>query len=238
MRLKGFRFKLKRTRARDALDLQGEDVPQLHPAHIELLETLNIFGIRSNYMKEFEEYLEEEGVGEDERREIIFLPTIKLPAFARDEIQLSIIRPKTDMPDFKKSVRLTLHSLEGRLNNKVVADWYPRLQKRSSVGGSGTAASAGLNRENLRSEHLAFLAWDPMWFELERHKRDNAYYNVIFSAENLRRLLHESWWYELFIPPGYLDFRGLEQRPLWQEVATHLLIRISGSLLSVPQAGV
>jgi hypothetical protein len=61
-----------------------------------------------DYMKEFEEYLEEEGVGEDERREIIFLPTIKLPAFARDEIQLNVIRPKADMPDFKKSIRLTL----------------------------------------------------------------------------------------------------------------------------------
>lgn len=223
VRLKGFRFKLKRTRALDPLDLQGEDVPQLHPAHIELLETLNIFGIRSDYMKEFEEYLEEEGVGEDERREIIFLPTIKLPAFERDEIELHVIRPKADMPDFKKKVRLTLHSLEGRLNNKVVADWYPRLQKRSSVQERGTTATAGLNRESLRSEHLAFLAWDTMWFELERHKRNKAYYNVIFSVEELRRLLHESWWYELFIPPGYLEFRGLKQRPLWQEVAIHLL---------------
>jgi len=223
VRLKGCRFKLKRTRALDPLDLQGEDVPQLHPARIELLETLNIFGIRSDYMKEFEEYLEEEGVGEDERREIIFLPTIKLPVFARDEIELNIIRPKADMPDFKKSVRLTLHSLEGRLNNKVAADWYPRLQKRSSTGGSGTAATAMLNRESLRNEHLAFLTWDAIWFELERYKRDKAYYNVIFSVEDLRCLLHESWWYELFIPPGYLDFRGLEQRPLWQEVATHLL---------------
>ena len=66
VRLKGFRFKLKRTRALDALDLQGDDVPAKHPDYIELLETLNIFGIRSDYMKEFEEYLEEEGVGEDE----------------------------------------------------------------------------------------------------------------------------------------------------------------------------
>jgi hypothetical protein len=223
VRLKGYRFKLKRTSALDALDLQSENLPRLHPAHIELLETLNIFGIRSDYMKEFEEYLEEEGVGEDERREIIFLPTIKLPAFERDEIQLNIIRPKADMPDFKKSVRLKLHSLEGRLNNKVVADWYPRLQKRSSTGGGGAAATAVLNRESLRREHLAFLAWDAVWFELERHKRDKAYYNIIFSADDLRRLLYESWWYELFIPPGYLDFRGLEQRPLWQEVVMHLL---------------
>ena len=49
VRLKGFRFKLKRTRALDALDLQGDDVPAKHPDYIELLETLNIFGKKSDY---------------------------------------------------------------------------------------------------------------------------------------------------------------------------------------------
>ncbi len=77
-------------------------MPSKHPDYIQLLETLNIFGIRSDYMKEFEEYLEEEGVGTDERRELIALPTIKLPEFDKNKLQLNIIRPKADMPDFKK----------------------------------------------------------------------------------------------------------------------------------------
>jgi hypothetical protein len=222
VRLKGYKFKLKRTSALDALDLQDEQTLTKHPDYIELLETLNIFGIRSDYMKEFEDYLEEEGVGKDQRREMIFLPTIKLPEFAKDELQLNIIRPKADMPDFKKSVRLRLTSLEGKLNNTVIADWYPRLQKHSSVSRPGGPAAV-LNNETLRSEHLAFLPWDAIWFELERHKRDKAYYNLIFGPEELRSLLSDSWWYVLFIPPGYLDFRGLEHRGLWQDIATHLL---------------
>ncbi len=73
-------------------------------------------------MKEFEEYLEEEGVGEDERREIIFLPTIKLPEVAQGKLQLNVIRPKKDMPDFKKNQRLELVSLEGQMNSRVVVD--------------------------------------------------------------------------------------------------------------------
>lgn len=222
VRLKGFRFKLKRSGALDVMDLQDDDAPAAHPEHIELLETLNIFGIRSDYMKEFEDYLDEEGVGEDERREIVFLPTIRLPEFDQQKIQLHVIRPKSAMPDFKKTVRLKLGSLEGRMNNKVVADWYPRLQRRSSLNQGGAAVEA-LNQETLRNEHLAFLAWDGIWFELERYKRDKAYYNVVFSPGDLRELLKASWWYELFIPPGYLDFRGLEQRVLWQDVAVHLL---------------
>jgi len=222
VRLKGFRFKLKRTSALDALDFQGDGMPTAHPNHIELLETLNIFGIRSDYMKEFEEYLEEEDVGDDERREIVFLPTIKLPEFDQEKLQLHVIRPKAEMPDFKKTIRLKLESLEGKLNNKVIADWYPRLQRRSSLSQGGSAAVA-LNQEALRNEHLAFLTWDTIWFELERYKCDKAYYNIVFSPADLRAMLKSSWWYDLFIPPGYLEFRGLDQRLLWQDIAIHLL---------------
>jgi len=43
------------------------------------------------------------------------------------------------------------------------------MQKQSSISKGGVAAV--LNKETLRSEHLAFLRWDAVWFELERHKR-------------------------------------------------------------------
>jgi hypothetical protein len=222
VRLKGFKFKLKRTSALDPLDLQSADLPEKHPDYIQLLETLNIFGIRSDYMKEFEEYLEEEGVGNDDRREIIFLPTVRLPEFERSELKLHVVRPKAEMPDFKKSVRLKLASLEGRLDGKVIADWYPRLQKHSSVNGREGGVSV-LNRDTLKAEQVAFLSWDAIWFELERHKRESAYYNLLFGPADLRSLLSQTWWYELFIPPGYLDFRGLDRRALWQDIAVHLL---------------
>ena len=220
VRLKGYKYKLKRTAALDVMDLQSDGVPQKHPDHIELLETLNIFGIKSDYMKEFEEYLEEEGVGKDERREIIFLPTLRLPEFENGKLQLHIIRKQQGITEFKDAVRLKLESLEGALNNRVSADWYPRLQKQSSLAGGG--ASATLNQEPLRGEHLAFLNWNTLWYEVERHKRDKAYYNILLTPDGLRALLEHPWWYELYIPPGYLDFRfgGL---PLWQEIAASLL---------------
>lgn len=221
VRLKGYKFKLKRTSALDALDFQGDDVPRKHPDYIALLETLNIFGIKSDYMKEFEDYLEEEGVGDDERREMIFLPTIKLPEFERGELELHIIRPKAEMPDFKKEKKLTLSSLEGRLNNIVIADWYPRLQKQSSAPRSEGAATE-MNLEPLKANHLAFLDWNAIWFELERHKRDKAYYNLLFGPDELSAMFASSWWYELYIPPGYLEFR-FDRMALYQDIVVHLL---------------
>jgi hypothetical protein len=221
VRLKGFKFKLKRTSALDALDFQADDLSRKHPDHIALLETLNIFGIKSDYMKEFEEYLEEEGLGEDERRELVFLPTITLSEFERGDLELHVIRPKADMPDFKKAVKLTLNSLEGKLNNKVIADWYPRLQKQSSISSTGSA-TAMMNKERIKANQMAFHDWNAIWFELERHKRDKAYYNLLICPEALRNLMQSSWWYELYIPPGYLDFR-FDRLGLYQDIVVHLL---------------
>jgi len=52
VRLRGKHLSLKRS-----LALDGE-----HPKYIGLLETLNIFAVRANYMSQFREYLEKEGV--------------------------------------------------------------------------------------------------------------------------------------------------------------------------------
>ena len=220
VRLRGYRHKLKRTAMLDAMDLQGEDAPTKHPDHIRLLETLNIFGVRADYMKTFQEYLEEEDLGEDEQRELIVLPTLRLPEIENGKLQLSLIRKRNDAPDFKKERRLVLASLEGRLSNLVVSDWYPRLQKQSSLGGTATAAA--VHHAKLRSEHLAFLDWNRIWFEVERFKKENAFYNILFGPPELKTLMAQTWWYELSIPPAYLEFR-MERIPLWQEIVVRLL---------------
>ena len=59
VRLKGLDFCLKRSRK-----ITGVRAP----ADLELLETLNIFGIRANYMRQFKEYLEDEGLPANEDR--------------------------------------------------------------------------------------------------------------------------------------------------------------------------
>ncbi len=110
------------------------------------------------------------------------------------------------MPDFKKAVKLTLASLEGQLNNTVVADWYPRLQKQSSAS-HGAAVPRRDEQGTAEGESLGFSRLEPIWFELERHKRDKAYYNLLFGTDELSAMFKSSWWYELYIPPGYLDFR-------------------------------
>src|SRR5690606_36423329 len=71
VRLKGHGMSLKRS-AKASLPAGLS-----RPAHIATLETLEIFGIRANYMAEFREFLEEEGLGSNEERVEFILPVLK-----------------------------------------------------------------------------------------------------------------------------------------------------------------
>ncbi len=74
----------------------------------------------------------------------------------------------------------------------------------------------------MKENHLAFLDWNAIWFELERHKRDKAYYNLLFGPAELSAMFKSSWWYELYIPPSYLDFR-FDRMALYQDIVVYLL---------------
>ena len=88
VRLKGFDFSLKRSHRIAGLNA---------PDNIERLETLNVFGIHADYMKQFKEYLEEEGLPTNENRMEFVLPVIK----NLGHVKLKTIRLKEGI-DFKK----------------------------------------------------------------------------------------------------------------------------------------
>ena len=88
VRLKGHGFCLKRS---SQIEMANK------PQHIQLLETLNIFGIRSHYMQQFKEYLADEGLPANEERIEFILPVVK----NLDGKKLTSIRLK-DGVDFKR----------------------------------------------------------------------------------------------------------------------------------------
>src|SRR6187200_667484 len=71
VRLKGFDMTLKRSG--QAQLPEGVE----RPKHLALLETLGIFGIHANYMAQFRDFLQEEGLPTNDDREPFLLPVIK-----------------------------------------------------------------------------------------------------------------------------------------------------------------
>jgi len=217
VRLKGFNWTLKRS---------GHTITYNRPGHIEELETLNVFGIKADFMEKFRQFLADEGLPGNERKKVVTVPLNVTYDFGK---KLKILRPKRKTSegreyDFKRDAPVpTIGEIPDYLkHNTIVSDWYPRVQAvRSRGADQGSTKSKG----TLQEFHLIFLNFDELFFELERFKRERTWYNLNISKAGMHSLLSDSSWYTLYIPPIYLEPNGFKNVRLWQQVATELLKR-------------
>ena len=209
VRLKGLDFCLKRSTGLSGID---------HPKYVEELETLSIFGINAEYMKVFNEYIDEEGVTSVKKLEIIHLPTIE--NLARTD--LKVILPKRDMPDFKKKQKPVFGKYD-KMKSKVSADWYGRLDSKTSRYRLHAEGEELLNCTHLKPVNRTFLDYDRLYLDLLHFKKQNAMYNLEISRESIQALLSQIDWYELFIPEHMLEFTSFDRVNVWQEIAGDLL---------------
>ncbi|GIW56614.1 MAG: hypothetical protein KatS3mg082_3018 [Nitrospiraceae bacterium] len=213
VRLKGKDFSLKRSRRLDG---------QAAPKNIETLETLNIFGIRADYMRQFKEYLEDEGLPANEDRIEFVLPIVKNLGTKK----LKMVRLREGI-DFKKDgPKPALDEPPDYLvRHPVVVDWYPKLQAMASGAGRTSAQAAERDRGFFEEPHLAFLDFDAIYFELQQFKNERAWHNLTLPRGNLQTLLRQKDWYVLYIPKEEMEPRSFQKVQRWQEIATALLKR-------------
>ena len=211
VRLKGYGMTLKRSSQLEGIE---------RPKHIKLLETLNIFGIRADYMRQFKEYLEEEGLPSNEDRIEFILPVVK-------DLQgkkLTSVRLQEGM-DFKKDgPKPTMDSPPDRiLRHPVTVNWYPKIQAQQSKGVTRADDVAVKNTGRLESKHFAFMNVERIWFELQRFKNERSWYNLNLPREAIMTLLCDDRWYTLYIPKEELEFTRFESVRRWEEIAVALL---------------
>jgi hypothetical protein len=223
VRLKGYGMSLKRsTKAALPDDLT-------RPKHIGQLETLNIFGIRADYMAQFRDFLEEEGLpGNDERIEFL-LPVIKnlgTKKLKTIRLKKTINGVSTEFGDaFRRlgPIPTLGPPTEYLQRNQVVLNWYPKIQALRSGGVAGGDEEARPNEAHLSAGHIAFLDVDALFYELERFKAERGWYNFNLQAKAIRMLLADQSWYRILIPAEELVFDSFEKVRLWQEIAASLL---------------
>ncbi len=209
VRLKGLGFSLKRSN-----HLKGRS----HPKYIEILETLNVFGIRSDYMKEFEEYLAEEGVSED-GTQIITLPVFK----HLEQKDLKLIRLKRDIEPFKKARKPFLEAQAKAMRGQVILNWYPKIQSRQSGRSHTGKNDEKLNESHFSNKHLAFFDYEKIYFALAQYKNEKAWYNLQLDRQTIKTLLADPSWYCLQIPAKQLEIKDFARIEMWQEIAIALL---------------
>ncbi|MBO85762.1 MAG: hypothetical protein CL927_10410 [Deltaproteobacteria bacterium] len=211
VRLKGHGFGLKRSSA-----LAGVDVPE----GVASLETLNIFGVRANYMQQFRQYLEEEDLPTEDNRVEVVLPvsinlggrtlkTLALPHELRGQYKQKAPMPRLGPPP-------------DRLR-PVVLDAYPRIQFRQSSGVRGATTVASRKTGSLTAQHLAFIDLDAVFFELVKYKSEQGWTSFQLTHSDIEALLKDPSWYTLYIPPQELEATDYSSVRRWQALAVALL---------------
>lgn len=230
VRLKGYGMSLKRS-ARASLPIELE-----RPKYIEILETLTIFGIRADYMAQFQEFLEEEGLPANEERVEIILPIVK--NLGRRPLKTIRLKKKirgvsTEFGDaFRQLGPIPTLSPPDPDNeprtdwlqkNPVVLNWYPRVRAMKSEGLGHNEAQSKPNEAKLSEDHVALLDVDRLYFDLERFKAERGWYNLNLTRNGILQLLADTTWYRLLIPEDELAFDSLDKVRRWQEIALALL---------------
>ena len=173
--------------------------------NIRLLETINVFGVRANYMAQFREYLKQEGI--ETEFEEIRLPIRVQEEFLRSGLQVLRL-PEGERFEDKQGVVLAVDN-----NIKVTLDLRPRLElARSGVSETEAVEQVGgEDKSPLLRRYAPLFDWQRIYFDLLAFRRLKGFHNLSFSKEILREIL-ERGSYQVLCPDGQLtpsDYRAV-----------------------------
>lgn len=212
-----------RLRGKDLTLKRSAALPGEAPQHMNLLETLNIFAIRANYMAKFRDYLEREGVEIDEDVEIK-VPIKVNPAFLKRK--LTILRP-TEGRNFADEVNMLLDAGDPEDRDpKVHVDLSPTVQ----ILGSGGETTEAKTRSSaaLPAESLDLVDWEKAYLDLLEHKEQEGLDNLAAPSPNtLKEIISGAGRttppYSLTAAPSTIEPESLTDLESLQEAATSIL---------------
>ncbi|MFW6106792.1 MAG: restriction endonuclease subunit R, partial [bacterium] len=173
VRLRGKNFTLKRSSALDGS----------HPEHIRLLETLNIFAVRANYMAQFRQYLEKEGV---ETEGDVELPLPIKPN--EDFLGRGLVVPRVpEDRNFAEEADILLEPDEGI---RVRVDMSLKVQALESGTEGVTAVAVRAGRERpIPTESLDLVDWEQVYLDLLEYKERKGLVNLAIRPDTPRKIL-------------------------------------------------
>lgn len=210
VRLRGMHASLKRSAALDGA----------HPSHIGLLETLEIFGVRANYMADFKNYLNREGVDAEGYSE--------LPLFARPDkklLEAGLVIPRIqDGGEFAKNQSRLLEP-DSELK-KVRVDLSLRVQSLESSEDGVLESDAHFGHERaLPQESLDLVDWQQAYLDLIEYTEQKGLGNLCVLPDALRRIVSDSERYSLIADEAVVRPQSFEDVQRLQRAVTSILQR-------------
>jgi len=174
VRLRGKGFSLKRSAALDGP----------HPEHVSLLETLNIFAVRANYMGQFRQYLEKEGVETEE--------AVELPLFVwanQEFLRQGLVVPRVpEDRHFGSQAAIVLEPDPDMLPVRV--DMSLKVESIQSGAAGITMVEGQAGREQpIPQDSLQFVDWERAYLDLLEYKERKGLTNLVVPPDAPRRIL-------------------------------------------------
>ena len=223
VRLRGQDLSLKRSSA-----FGGEK----HPDHIKLLETLNIFALRANYMTQFRDYLENEGVDTQ--------GPLELPLFIQpnqDFLNQGLVIPRLDEgKNFAGQETVLLqHDPEiGPVSVVMSATVQQIASTRDGV--VDVSASSGVERR-IPPASLDLVDWSQVYLSLLEYKATRGFSNLLILPGSLRDILQATpTTYRLEAEQSVIEPKSHSDRQRLQEAVTNILRRYADTLYRRRQA--
>lgn len=175
VRLRGKDFTLKRSSALDGS----------HPEYLPVLETLNIFAVRANYMPQFREYLEKEGV-ETEGDVELSLPILTNEGF----LGHGLIVPR--VPEGRSFAEEADVLLDVDPAIRVHVDMSLKVQtfESGADGFAATEVKAGRERA-IPDGSLNFVDWERVYLDLLEYKEQKGMHNLAIRPDLPRAIFNK-----------------------------------------------
>ncbi len=206
VRLKGRQMSLKRSAA-----LAGD-----HPKHIKLLETLNIFAVRANYMAQFRAYLEREGVETE--------PVIELPLFvwANEQfLQRGLVVPRSEEDRAFSAETVLMLTPDRSIRPRVDLSVKVQAMESSTIGLHEAKVHGG-NDAKIPETTLSLVDWERAYLDMLEYKERKGWNNLVIVPETPYRIMQEID-YSLIADDTVFEPRTFEDRSRLQDAVATLL---------------
>ncbi|MCY3551166.1 MAG: DEAD/DEAH box helicase family protein [Candidatus Poribacteria bacterium] len=209
VRLRGKNMSLKRSAV-----LDGD-----HPPNLPLLETLNIFAVRANFMEDFQEYLKREGVPHEDPIQI------ELPI----KPNMSHLAKRLYVPKVLSYDQVA----KGKCVMLEACDDIIVTHTTQTVSIIGSSSEEGIQDESaeaanetlIKEQYLDLVDWEKIYLQLVEYKQERGYHNLVFDADILRNILNtDNPLYELKVMhKSEVEPKSLEQLKQLEELVLTLL---------------
>jgi len=197
---------------------KGMSLKRSENTSVRCLETLNIYGIKADYLSRFLEAI---------RKEEVEFETIEIPVKPQHKDKWGTLYTLSK-PDDKKfeDKEIIKFEIDDKIYFKI--DLLPKVsmylakerkeEKGVVVGIQAEEIKGDVEKQRFPEEALGLLDWERIWQEISEFKVTKGYWNLVLDRKGLESLLLSNR-YEIMAFPELLEIKSKEDLQRLQEIA-------------------